>query len=1027
MSNSNKNVVAVSVALSLAFVCGRGVRADEKTTDPAEEVLRQAKVGTDNASLRAVLETRSDSEADVDQIDRLIAQLGDMKFPRREEASRKLTLLGRLALPALRKGAESMDKEVARRSRDCIGQIERRARDDCGFLPRAAVRLLVARKAEGTVEALLRYLPFANDPELEEDIYYALDELAAAGGKLHPALLKALTDKTPARRAVAACIVGRVGEAEQKKAVEKLLKDKNAEVRLRAAQGLLVARNAASVSALIGLLTDTPQELAWQAEELLCWVAGDAGPEKRQGEKLADRRACRSAWEDWWQRAGQKIDWTSLEKSPRRPGLVLVHQRGAFSLYGCDGKVRRELPHSRTAPAWLWLPNRHLLTAQEHDRRMLLAEWDERGQQVWKMEEDATWEPPYALKQLPDGQVLTLSTRSSLTLDSQGKVLRRLPLGGPLHPLGFATCIDPWGRLAVLYGKHSMWEREAPDDSGIVVFDPATGKQVQTVKVESRAGKGIVGGFTALPGGQFLVALVLPSGQEDNRFELRRIDATGRPLWTVERPGSCPYSLRPLRNGNVLLVSGSPSDHYDHQCTWVQEVDSSGRLVWEAITPWNPQRVPTTGTQVVYPLVRFGFSRLLGGQSLETPALRLAQLASKSGAIRKHGALRLTQLRLSRGEVRQASGYLLDRDKDVSRWIVRTFAGNKERVGTYAIPDLMRVLNNEAPHHVSEAALDAGTSLRAIGPDAARVLIAAAEDVKNPTAVRAAAARALGHWIDEPQSQAAGALRRLFRDGNREVRLYALLGVCKHKEAARPWVPELAKLLDEKDSAVARDVLFAFSYLHRGADRAMPYYVQCLARKDVQDKALFSLHDIGRVHPSVLRGAARDLLPALLKLLKPENDPFIIAEAAEIVGYIGPAAKAAVPTMIGMLQACPRLPASARDQIRNSVAMGLGGIGPDAKAAVPALLSIAEDVRVSNHTLISVVISLGKIGPAAKAAVPMLKLIPLSWSTSDLHAVAVEAIRAIESASSAEAEERSRKRYPSSPDLPLRPLPQPPK
>ena len=66
--------------------------------------------------------------------------------------------------------------------------------------PAPRQRLLVARHAEGSVETLLRYLPFVYDPELEEDIYYSLDELGATGGKLHPALLKALTRLDVARR-----------------------------------------------------------------------------------------------------------------------------------------------------------------------------------------------------------------------------------------------------------------------------------------------------------------------------------------------------------------------------------------------------------------------------------------------------------------------------------------------------------------------------------------------------------------------------------------------------------------------------------------------------------------------------------------------------------------------------------------------------------------------------------------------------------------------------------------------------------
>ena len=55
----------------------------------------------------------------------------------------------------------------------------------------------------GAVEALLHYLPYAPDDETREEIWYGLAKIGVVNGKVQPALLAALKDNTPDRRAVA--------------------------------------------------------------------------------------------------------------------------------------------------------------------------------------------------------------------------------------------------------------------------------------------------------------------------------------------------------------------------------------------------------------------------------------------------------------------------------------------------------------------------------------------------------------------------------------------------------------------------------------------------------------------------------------------------------------------------------------------------------------------------------------------------------------------------------------------------------
>lgn len=76
------------------------------------------------ASIRGQSEATSGAE----RIAKLIKQLGDEAFVKREAASRELDLIGEPALPALRKAATSGDLEVRRRADQIIASVTRRIR-----------------------------------------------------------------------------------------------------------------------------------------------------------------------------------------------------------------------------------------------------------------------------------------------------------------------------------------------------------------------------------------------------------------------------------------------------------------------------------------------------------------------------------------------------------------------------------------------------------------------------------------------------------------------------------------------------------------------------------------------------------------------------------------------------------------------------------------------------------------------------------------------------------------------------------
>src|SRR5262249_36140532 len=146
----------------------------------------------------------------------------------REKASAELVKRGTPALPFLRKALTEKDLEVVRRATRCIEQIE--GGPGAG-LPAAAVRLLAKKRPDGAAAQLLRYVPFADDESVEEEVRTALVSLGLREGKADAALVEALKDAEPARRAAAAFVVGRSSDAAQRKAALALLEDADRRVR----------------------------------------------------------------------------------------------------------------------------------------------------------------------------------------------------------------------------------------------------------------------------------------------------------------------------------------------------------------------------------------------------------------------------------------------------------------------------------------------------------------------------------------------------------------------------------------------------------------------------------------------------------------------------------------------------------------------------------------------------------------------------------------------------------------------------
>lgn len=299
-----------------------------------EALLRSVGISTDGPGLLRYFRLRAQGEAKTEELAALIEQLGDKSPIAARKASGELAALGAPAIPALRRAVKDPDQpQTVRLAKRCLHALEQQP----GRLSSSAARLITQRRPRGATEALLAFLPFAEDDGVVEEIRLALATVAHPDGKPDPALLKALRDDSPIRRGLAIdtlCQHGISASLLEQVPLGELLQDPKPSVRFHAALVLARACDAKAVSTLITLLTELPLNHARQAEDYLSELAGDQAPKAMLGSEPASRQKCRAAWATWWQasevsdRLVEEVRKRTVTESVRQKCEALIKQLG---------------------------------------------------------------------------------------------------------------------------------------------------------------------------------------------------------------------------------------------------------------------------------------------------------------------------------------------------------------------------------------------------------------------------------------------------------------------------------------------------------------------------------------------------------------------------------------------------------------------------------------------------------------------------------------------------------------------------
>jgi hypothetical protein len=550
--------------------------------DSAIQITREAKIGTEDGDLIRWLKQHSESDDDLLHLDAIVRKLSDADF---EMAAMKLVNLGLPALEPLRAARSSKNEEVAIHAKECMKKIEKESEVN---LPLAIVRLLGQHRPSGAVEALLRYLPFTTDDQVEEETYYAVDGMALSEGKACLALLAALKDELPARRALAGCIVARIGDDSERRLARKLLRDSDPYVRLRTAQGFLAAKRKEAIPILINLIDESSLGIAWQAEELLHYAAGKESPEDVIGTGSAEMRTkCRKSWEEWWSKNETTIDLELPPKTYKCPFLVLI--AGALSdakvksslwLTGRDGKVRWSLTSKDTDR------DAGLLVTRGQSRTTVVV-LESEAHRIAERELDGTliWEKPLrlvgpqtkSLCRMANGHTFVCTGTDWLQLDSDGKKV--FPPSDPTS--GRA----PFTHAHKLSNGHVVGL--APLDAQFQELNIETDAELRTISLEDKPR---------------LEKCMLESDPYDRLYfaypnkdtiQIRRLLSDAETAWHCDIPSVRSFIVK--RNGALLAIT---RDRADSIC----EVTSDCKTIWRLSLPGRAR-----GITSCFNLLAFGF------------------------------------------------------------------------------------------------------------------------------------------------------------------------------------------------------------------------------------------------------------------------------------------------------------------------------------------------------------------------------------------------------------------------------------
>jgi hypothetical protein len=507
---------------------------------------------------------RTLSDADLQSLNAVIARLGDEDFEKRLVASAELEKFGPGAIGILRNTSQANpDFEIAYRAGEVLKKIEKTPH---AVVASAAARALASSKPADAAAVLIGFIPMSDTKLVEQDIRLALEQLAVRDGKLNPALVAALADKTPLRRsaAVTALLKGTAEDkalsADAAKAVKAMLSTES-DVGTRFDGTFLLTtklRDADAVPRMIDLLPDVTRGRLWQIEDYLLQLAGKDAPKPKMGPAKADLEKARDEWKKWWDAAKGTRDLAKFEYKPTTTGSILLL---SADQQGYGNGIVSELDADLQ---WKWrfggvycpadiadLPNGNILVLEQNYQRIM--ERDTRGNQVFNFQSN-NYGQPFGFYRGEDGTTLVTFQRTLVEYDKEWKETGKKYTSTNYDLVGV-------GR----HGKGPVFVlgRDQNRQAGRVIKLDENWKEAPNPVTTTSLGY-YQARMEVLPDERVLVV-------EQNRVAEYDFKAGKKePAWTVS--GNNPSSAERLPNGNTLIVEQGNRT--------LREVTPKGETVW---------------------------------------------------------------------------------------------------------------------------------------------------------------------------------------------------------------------------------------------------------------------------------------------------------------------------------------------------------------------------------------------------------------------------------------------------------------
>ncbi len=517
------------------------------------ETLKAAGIPNEGAALLKFFKQRTVTQADRERLLELIRQFGDESFDVREKAAEEVENIGLAAIGLLRQAErDSNDPEVVRRAERCLARIEK---VPTRALSSAAARLLAVHKPEGAAQVLLDYLPLAEDDAIVEDIRGSLAQLAMRDGKPEPVLLQALDSPDASRRGAAAeALIRAYPEPIRPRLRQVLAQEKDPTNRVRFTIAFVTGPKLKEfMPNLIDLLAEMPPELSWQAEDILCRLAGDDAPKVSLAADVETRRKCREAWLNWWNANRDKVDLAKLDEAGRLLGYTLIMemdfrgQGGRVVELGPDGKERWKITNVQFVLDAQVVSGNRVLIAEHNIGRV--TERELTGKIVWQQ----NLPQPLAVQRLANGNTFAAGRERLVEWDRQQRQV--FVYNRPQYDI-VAACKTRNGQMLYM-----------TQNGQVVRLDPQ-GKEIKSFNIGR---VNYYSAMQALPNNRVLLTTWNSIAEYD-------LD-TGKPVWTI--PVNTPTSVQRLPNGNTLVASMNTMK--------VMELDRNGKTVWE-YKPQNNNR-----------------------------------------------------------------------------------------------------------------------------------------------------------------------------------------------------------------------------------------------------------------------------------------------------------------------------------------------------------------------------------------------------------------------------------------------------